>query len=93
MDKFVVDEFGWRRYKRVGTNPELLKIYKTASIFFSLIKMDLFMSVLLIIMASFFLFSTTLQIALNVVALCFSFILALLGHFAVMSILVCDERI
>jgi hypothetical protein len=83
LSPFVQKAFGWRLYKRIGTKAAMQEMYRTASFFFSLLKLDLFLGILLVCLASFFLFSKTSQIVLNAVAMALTVAWALSGWSAV----------
>lgn len=83
MAPFIHQAFGWRIYKRVGSDPHLQEMYKTAEIFFSLLKIDLEFAILLVMLASFFLFESKMEIALNVGAIIVSLMWATVGFLSV----------
>lgn len=64
----VKESFGYRMYKLLGGNAAIRPLYRTASIFFTLLKLDFALGVLMCLLAVFYLFSQPLQIALNVAA-------------------------
>lgn len=64
----VQETFGWRLYKRIGGNAAIRPLYRTASIFFTLLKLDFALGVLLVLLAIFYLVSDPAQIAVNVFA-------------------------
>jgi hypothetical protein len=76
----VKDTFGWRLWKRIGGNRSLRPIYRTASIFFSLLKLDFVLGVLLVITAVWYLVANTTQIILNVIAIAATLGWLLLGY-------------
>jgi len=85
MAPFVKQAFGWRLYKRagIGGNIPLQKYYKTYAIFFSLLKMDLFMGVLLVVLGYFFFSEPTAELILTSFAMAATFVWAFLGWRAV----------
>lgn len=64
----VKETFGWRLYKKIGGNVAIRPLYRTASIFFSLMKLDFALGVILVLLAIFYLLTDAVQIALNVLA-------------------------
>ncbi len=76
------NSFGWRLYKRVGGNIEMQKMYRVAHIFFALLKFDVGVEVLLVLLASFFLFESTFsyEAILNGVALIVTVVWAIVGR-------------
>lgn len=78
--------FGWRLYKRagIGGNVLLQQYYKTSSVFFSLLKYDLFLGLLLIMLGYFFLSEPDVELGINIGAMVITFFWALLGWHAVM---------
>lgn len=64
----VQQTFGWRLYKKIGGNASIRPLYRTATIFFTLLKLDFALGVLLVLLALFYLVSDPVQIALNVLA-------------------------
>jgi hypothetical protein len=61
----VQTQFGWRLYKKVGGNVAIRPIYRTATIFFSLLKLDFALGLILVLLAIFYLLSDPVQITLN----------------------------
>jgi hypothetical protein len=53
---FVYRTFGWKIYKRVGADVNMLRMYKTYQYFVSVLKMDLFLLILGVSMIGLFLF-------------------------------------
>eukprot|EP00808_Paulinella_micropora_P004010 g81237.t1 len=62
----VADRFGFLIYHRVGTKIPLQSMYQTASVFFSLLKLDLATGLLLLVLAGFYLFEDTSELVLNI---------------------------
>ena len=85
MAPFVHATFGWRLYKRsgIGGNVQLRKYYKTYSIFFSLLKLDLFLGVLLVMLGYFFFSEPETEFILTCFAMALTFLWAALGWRAV----------
>lgn len=59
---------GWRLYKKIGGNVSIRPLYRAATIFFTLLKLDFALGVLLVLLAIFYLVSQTAQIVINVFA-------------------------
>lgn len=64
----VHTQFGWRLYKKIGGNIAIRPLYRTATIFFSLLKLDFALGVLLMLLALFYLLSGAVEIALDCIA-------------------------
>jgi hypothetical protein len=78
--------FGWRNQKRVGTDIQLQEMYMQAHAFFSMLKLDFFTGILLVLLTSFFLFrkpDQRFEMYANICAMAVSLIWALVGYFAV----------
>jgi len=80
---FVKESFGWRLYKRVGGNSALQANYQTSQIFFSLLKLDFLLAVLLELLASFFLYDSQVELVGNIIAILLSFLWIFFGYFGV----------
>jgi len=79
LHKFVNDSFGYYVYKRISANPELQELYGTASTFFTYLKLDLATGILLLLLASFYLFSEIQELILNAFAYVFTVVWAMMG--------------
>jgi Flp pilus assembly pilin Flp len=68
----VSQAFGWREYKKLGSSVTIRPLYRTATIFFTLLKLDFALGVLLLLLAAFYLLKDATQIALNTLAMFFT---------------------
>jgi len=66
--------FGWRLYRRVGASIPLQQMYRTAHMVFALLRIDVAMSGLLFLLASFYLFESNVSTegSLNIVGMILS---------------------
>jgi len=71
--------FGYLLYHRIGGNMKLRHTYKLASVFFSLVKLDLFVMLLLVVMAGLLLFGMSVQTFINAAAFVLSLAWASIG--------------
>mmetsp|Transcript_24994 Transcript_24994/g.34883 ORF Transcript_24994/g.34883 Transcript_24994/m.34883 type:complete len:226 (+) Transcript_24994:125-802(+) len=78
----VHDSFGWYIHRRVGPDLHLQKIFRVYNIFYSLLKLDFVVSLLICILAS-FLVLRELETILDAVALGVSFFMLIVGNYGV----------
>lgn len=83
MARFVYKSFGYRIYKKFGANAAMQEIWRTAQVYFSLLKFDLFMALLLMIMSYLFLSRWSDRSAINISALVFSILWSIVGFVAI----------
>lgn len=83
LGPYVNNSFGWFIYKRVGPNPHEQELYRTAQVFFSVLKLDFLLNVILVLLASFYLYSAWQQYVLNIGASALTFAWAIMGFLAV----------
>lgn len=81
----VQGKFGWRLYKRVGGNVAIRPLYRTATVFFSLLKLDFTMGVLGVLLAIFYLIDSSAQLILNIFACIVTLLWMVLGFWFVMA--------
>jgi len=75
----VAQAFGWRLYKKLGSSAAIRPLYKTATIFFTLLKLDFALGLILLLLAAFYLLHDAVQIALNALAMFFTLCWLLVG--------------
>mmetsp|Transcript_40061 Transcript_40061/g.64246 ORF Transcript_40061/g.64246 Transcript_40061/m.64246 type:complete len:347 (+) Transcript_40061:61-1101(+) len=78
----VHDSFGWYIHRRVGPDLHLQKIFRVYNIFYSLLKLDFVVSLLICILAS-FLVLRELETILDSVALGVNFFMLIVGNYGV----------
>jgi len=71
--------FGWQIYSCIGANLLLKRVYKTYLIYNSLLKLDCFLTVLLVMLSAFFLYRESVEFALNILILVLSLIWLMVG--------------
>jgi len=84
MYKTVSDTFGWRAHRKVGANAALHDLYRDAELFFSLIKLDLLIAILLLLLSIFYLFTEIEDYVTFGVAILVTFAWASAGYHAIL---------
>jgi hypothetical protein len=74
----VHNSFGWKVFRKIGASVELINVYTIYQIFSALIKLDLLISVNLVMLAGFFLY-VDYELYIDIVALALTFVWALVG--------------
>ncbi|KAK5582967.1 hypothetical protein RB653_004557 [Dictyostelium firmibasis] len=80
---FSYKKFGWKLYRKIGTSIELRKLYKNYQIFLSLIKIDVFISGLVVSNLTLFYLSHIYEIYINVIVFLLNFAWALFGYHSI----------
>ncbi|KAN0031673.1 hypothetical protein ACTFIV_005538 [Dictyostelium citrinum] len=80
---FSYKKFGWKLYRKIGTSIELRKLYKNYQIFLSLIKIDVFISGLVVSNLILFYLNHIYEIYINVVVFLLNFVWALVGYHSI----------
>jgi len=83
MFRNVADTFGWRAIRRVGASVDLNVLYSNAELFFSLIKLDILIGVLLLLLTSFYLLSAIEDYVTFSLAMAVTFGWAAMGVYAI----------
>ncbi|KAM9989332.1 hypothetical protein ACTFIY_005359 [Dictyostelium cf. discoideum] len=77
---FSYKKFGWKLYRKIGTSIELRKLYKNYQIFLSLIKIDVFISGLVVSNLILFYLNHIYEIYIDVSVFLLNFVWALIGY-------------
>eukprot|EP00002_Diphylleia_rotans_P033517 TRINITY_DN7136_c0_g1_i1.p1 TRINITY_DN7136_c0_g1~~TRINITY_DN7136_c0_g1_i1.p1 ORF type:complete len:231 (+),score=49.39 TRINITY_DN7136_c0_g1_i1:53-745(+) len=77
----VYKDFGYRLYKTIGTDPQVIALYNQYQIFLSCIRLDIQLSIILICTAGLFLLGEDdWELYVDIVAMILTFIWAYFGH-------------
>jgi len=79
---FVYKSFGWRAFRKLGTDKDLLTMYQSYQIFSSLLKLDLFLGVIGVVMVGMFVIHGT-ELYIDIGALIITFLWVILGWYGV----------
>ncbi|KAN0006825.1 hypothetical protein ACTFIU_005017 [Dictyostelium citrinum] len=80
---FSYKKFGWKLYRKIGTSIELRKLYKNYQIFLSLIKIDVFISGLVVSNLILFYLNHIYEIYIDVAVFLLNFVWALVGYHSI----------
>lgn len=85
MGPILHNKFGWRLYKKIGGNIAIRPLYRTTQVFFTLLKLDFVFTIIIILLATFYYFTQTVQIIINILISLLSFIWIILGFYCIQS--------